>query len=105
MAIVTSPFVHQQRIAKGVAKASQVLSPDVVHIRYSLDEDWSGSGAVFFRILLSDQASDRAKLREVARRVSATLVNEVQPDQLGLQAYSNFRSQSEQAKLQEEAWA
>lgn len=101
---VSSGFVHQQRIDQGLSTATKTLSPDVVHIRYSLGEDWSGAGAVFFRVILSDQASKRANLRQVARRVSGTVLNAVQPEELGLQAYFNFRSESEQAKLREEAW-
>ena len=105
MAIVSSGFVHQQRITDGVVRASESLAPAVLHIRYDFGEDWSGAPAIFFRVVLSDQASKRAHLREVARRVTATVFNEVQPDELGLQVYFNFRSASEQAKLQEEAWA
>lgn len=76
-----------------------------MRIRYDLGEDWSGDGAVFFRVLLKDSASKRPHLREVARRVSAKVLSEVQPQELGLQAYFNFRSESEQASLKEEAWA
>jgi hypothetical protein len=105
VATVTSAFVHQERIAEGVARASSVLAPDVVRIRYSVDEDWSGEDAVFFRILLKDSASERPHLREVARHVRSILYKEVQPEKLGLQVYFNFRSESEQAQLKEDAWA
>lgn len=104
MAIVPSGFVHQEGIAQGVANAVAALTPDVVHIRYDLGEDWSGEGAIFFRVLLKDAASERPHLREVARRVTERIFNEVQPQKLGLQAYFNFRSESEQATLKEEAW-
>ncbi len=105
MPVVPSGFVHQQRIAQGVARATDALSREVVRIRYDLGEDWSGDGAVFFRVLLKDSASERPHLREVARRVAAKIFHEVQPQELGLQAYFNFRSESEQATLREEAWA
>jgi hypothetical protein len=104
VAIVPSGFVHQGRIETGVARASRALAPDVVRIRYSLGEDWSGSAAVFFRVVLSDSASRRNHLREAAQRVSSTVFNEVRPDELGLQPYFNFRGVSEQAELREEAW-
>jgi len=105
MPIVPTYWIHQERIAKAVAEAERELLPDVVHIRYSFGEDWSGSNAIFFRVLLSDQASTRAGLREVARRVSDTVLDRVQPDELGLQAYFNFRAAYEQAQLNDEAWA
>ena len=104
MAIVHSAFVHQGRIKSAVAKAARALAPDVVRIRYSIGEDWSGAQAVFFRVVLSDRAS-QSHLREVSQRVSSKVLAEVKPFELGLEAYFNFRSASEQAKLREEAWA
>jgi hypothetical protein len=44
--IVPSAFVHQERIDTGVTKASRALALEVVRIRYTLGEDWSGSAAV-----------------------------------------------------------
>jgi len=82
-----------------VARAAKALAPDVVRIRYSLGEDWSGSGAVFFRVVLSDNASRPGHLREISTRVTSTVFNAVKPDELGLEAYFNFRSASEQAEL------
>jgi len=102
--LVRSVYVHQGKVETAVARASVALAPDVVRIRYSFGEDWSGSDAVFFRVVLSDRAS-RNHLREIANRVRATIIGEVKPDELGLQMYFNYRSTSEQAKLQEPAWA
>jgi hypothetical protein len=102
--IVASGFVHQGKINTGVIRASNALTPDVVRIRYSLGEDWSGSAAVFFRVVLTDNAS-RNRLRDASQRVASTVLNEVRPEQLGLQAYFNFRSVSEQEHLREESWA
>ncbi len=105
MPIVPSSFVHQARIAEGVEKARASLAGDVVRIRYELGENWTGEDAIFFRVLLKDSASQRPKLREIARRVSANVLQEVRPQELGLQAYFSFRSEAEQAVLKEEAWA
>ena len=102
--IVTSGFVHQGRINQGIDRASFALTRDVVHIRYSLGEDWTGAPAVFFRVILTDDAS-RNHLRDAAQRVREILLDEVRPDELGLQAYFNFRSVSEQEQLREETWA
>ena len=104
MPIVSRGLVQQDSIANGVKKASAKLASDVVRIRYNLGEDWSGDFAVFFRVVLKDSASKRPLLREVARRVTDLILGEVQPQELGLQAYFNFRSESEQAELKEEAW-
>jgi hypothetical protein len=104
MAIVESGFVHQQKIIRGIEKAAATLASEVVRIRHNFGEDWSGEGAVFFRVVLKDTASKRSQLREVARRVSSVILDEVKPQELGLQSYFNFRSESEQAELKEESW-
>jgi hypothetical protein len=65
---------------------------------------WTGAPAIFFRIVLSDNAC-RNHLRQTSQRVAATVFQKVKPVELGLQPYFNFRSVSEQADLQEEAWA
>ena len=104
MAIVLSGFVHQQKIVKGIEKAAAALASEVVRIRYNFGEDWSGEDAVFFRVVLKDTATKRSQLREVAKRVSSIVLDEVKPQELGLQSYFNFRSESEQAELKEEAW-
>lgn len=104
MAIFPSALLHQDEIAHGIETAAAALSSDVVRIRYEIGKDWSGDDAIFFRVLLRDSASKRSGLRAVARRASATITNEVQPGELGLQAYFNFRSESEQMALKEEGW-
>jgi hypothetical protein len=67
-------------------------------------QDWSGDEAIFFRILLSDEAS-QMRLHEVTRQVSGRLDELVDFRSMGLFSYYNFRSVSEQDALREEAWA
>lgn len=105
MPIAPSLSVYQSRITPAVERAVRALAPNVVRIRYSLSEDWSGEPAIFFRIVLSDDASREARLREIAPAVSSAVLQEVNPEELGLQYYFNFRSVSEQAELKEESWA
>lgn len=104
MAYVPKGFVEQQQIESGVHRAQQSLAPDVVRIRYSIGSDWSGEPSLFFRIVLSDDVA-KSRLNEIAHRVALILLREVNSEELGLHAYFNFRSQSEQAKLNEPAWA
>jgi hypothetical protein len=103
MARVPTGFVNQ--IDSGVQKAERALAPAVVRIRYSLDSDWTGDPSIFFRIVLSDEASGKAQLSEIAHRVALAILNEVKPEELGLHSYFNFRSLSEQEQLKEPAWA
>lgn len=82
----------------------RLLAPDVVHIRYDIDRDWSGDWAIFFRVLLSDDAS-KNRLSEVATQVVWHLSERLDSPSMGLFPYHNFRSESEQAALREAAWA
>ncbi len=55
--IATLPTQEQvDRIASG-------LAPDVVHIRFSTGRDWSEHPAFYFRVILSDKASRKERLR------------------------------------------
>lgn len=94
----------QPEINAAVSEVVRLLAPDVVHIRYDVGEDWSGDWAIFFRVVLSDDAS-RKRLRQVAAEVVSGLADRLDFPSMGLLPYHNFRSVSEQAVLREEAWA
>lgn len=104
MPVVASGFVHQKRVEAAVAKAAKALAPEVVRIRFTIGEDWSGSPSVFFRVVLTDKASEGRRLRSITERVAAVISNALRPDELGLETYFNFRNVSEQAQLQESNW-
>ena len=87
-----------------VDQIAQQLAPDVVRIRFRLAEDWSNDPAIYFRIILSDEASQPGRLSEVVKTVRGKL-----NDSFGLWEsdripYLRFRSQSEQEKLREASW-
>ncbi len=94
----------KQRVSAAVSEVVRLLAPDVVHIRYDIAEDWSGDWAIFFRVLLSDDAASR-RVHAVARQVRSALAQRLDYDSMGVRAYHNFRSVSEQDALREEAWA
>ncbi|HEX7424016.1 MAG TPA: hypothetical protein VF311_09055 [Terriglobales bacterium] len=94
----------QPQIDAAVAEVAALLAPDVVHIRYEIGQDWSGQGAIFFRVLLSDEAGKK-RLREVATQVVRHLADRLDFPALEVFPYHNFRSVSEQAVFREEAWA
>ena len=104
MPIVPKRFVDQSQLDAGVQRAAQAHAPDVVRIRYNLGSDWTGDPSIFFRIVLSDDASRKGRLSETTERVSSTILNEIRPEELGLQWYFNFRSLSEQEEIKEPAW-
>lgn len=104
MPLTASGFVHQRAIDSAIRNVAAAFSSQVVRIGHSFGEDVTGSPAIFFRILVSDEAAPAVRLRELAQRVSIALMNEVKTDENGLHAYFDFRSVSEQAKLRDPDW-
>jgi hypothetical protein len=97
---------QQGALDAAIRDAISALGPDVIRVRYSLGQDWSGEYAIFFRVVLSDRASKRYRLPLITEHVANQIVQRLEPvEQWGLIPYFDFRSQSEQAALQEEAWA
>jgi hypothetical protein len=94
----------QSEIQSAVDETQRELSSDVVRIRYDIGEDWSGQWAIFFRVVLTDEAA-RHRLREVATKVVWGLARQLDFPVMGVFPYHNFRAESEQAALKEEAWA
>lgn len=104
MAIHPRAFVDQKRIRAAVQNAEKALTPDVIRIMYSFAEDVQENISLFFRIVISDQAAAPARLRDTTRRIVATVLDEIEAEELGLQTYFNFRSRSEQASLRDPSW-
>jgi hypothetical protein len=93
------------QINAAVAKVLSELSPGVRRIRYEFGEDWTGQPVIFFRVLLSDEAATRDNLRRIAPLVESRITDECYAFDLGLFPHFNFRSEEEQAKAHEPAWA
>ena len=102
---VPAGVVKQAEIGRGVASVEREMAPDVVRIRHNIGSDWSGDDAIFFRIVLSDRASREDRLPAVSERVSSRLSEELNLADTCLLPYFSFRSESEQAALNDEAWS
>jgi hypothetical protein len=77
----------------------------IVNWRYTIGDDWSGEPAIFFWVTLSDEAAKRRNLQDATRQIIDLVNQRVNPlSQWGLIPYFSFRSQSEQARLQEEVF-
>ena len=99
-----SAVTKQAEIEAAISRVQQSVGADVIRIRYEIGEDWSGQWAIFFRIVLADDAA-RRRLRDVATKVVWGLAQQLDFPGMGVFPYHNFRSVSEQAMLQEPAWA
>jgi hypothetical protein len=100
-----SAIAQQPQINAAIAQIIDELAPHVLHIRCEMGRDWNGDGAIFFRVLLSDEGSSAGNLRDVTSKVVWKMSEKVDFPSIGLFPYYNFRSQSEQAEMQEPAWA
>lgn len=92
-------------VQEAVRAAVKKLAPDVQWIRYAITLDWSGDRAIYFRVMLSDDASREARLAKLTRRVESFLSEEMKLAELGLFLYYRYRGRSEQAMLKEPAWS
>jgi len=102
-------------VAKGIAQAPELVKkfnqlahvsiPGVVKWEYTFENDWSGDPAIFFWVILTDEASKPENLR----RAKAAFISKINKHvdltgEWGLWPYFNFRSYSEQAKLRDEVY-
>jgi len=79
--------------------------PGVIKVRYAVEDDWSGDPAIYFRITLSDEAARREVRRQHTRRITDYIEERLDPiRRWDLFPYFNFRSESEQAELQDKLW-
>jgi hypothetical protein len=88
-----------------VDRIARDLAPDVVRIRIDVKPDWNENSAIYFRVTMSDEASRKDRLWDATELVRAKLFDELRLEELDHQPYFNFRSNSEQAELQDPAWA
>jgi hypothetical protein len=105
MAMVPSIYLNVSAVEDAVARVQRQLSPDVVRIRFRFDDDWTGDPSIFFRVLLSDSAGKEPKLFENAERVRRLLRKELKVDEAGMNSFFNFRTESEQAEMNDPDWA
>ena len=87
-----------------VLETALAFPEDVVGIRYSVGHDWSGDPALFFRVLLSDEASREEMLGDITGRVSSKLFDDLQGRHSDYIPYFYFRSKSEQDRLHDPEW-
>src|SRR5437660_1577640 len=76
-------ITQEREIAAKVRELQQAMSPDVQNINFDIKPDWSGDWGIFFRVLLSDEASG-GRLWGVTRGVESRLSELIDFPSLGL---------------------
>jgi hypothetical protein len=96
MATFPKSIVTEEQLAQAVENAVRRLSPDVIRIRYNFRPDNAGDDAIYFRVVLSADASQRSRLGEVAALVRRVLDEETRPrENWGVHPYTRVRSELE----------
>jgi len=102
--------------ARGVAQAAELQkelngvmpqpSLGVVKWRHTFGNDWTGDPAIFFWVTLTDEASKKENLSRATEEFRKVLCEQIDfQNDWDLIPYFNFRSQSEQAVLNDEVYA
>jgi hypothetical protein len=105
--LVRNGFVNEQQVDRAITAFVRRLGPEVVRVRYNISEDWTGDPAIFFRVVLTDQAGTEEDRRwKVTTRIRTALQDKLKPyERWGLIPFIHFRSKSEQDSLKEESWS
>src|ERR1700742_207770 len=79
-AMYSTGRIQPGQLQEAVDRARKKLDPkEVLLVRYSVGVDVTGETTIFFRILLTDYASEESRLGEVTGRVAGILFDEIQP--------------------------
>jgi hypothetical protein len=92
-----------------VDEVAKKFPGEVVRIRYSFSRDWDGDPAIYFRVVLTDDARslNRDQLGELTRRIRDSLVKALSlyDSEYSLYIpYFNYRTVSEQEQIKEPEW-
>jgi hypothetical protein len=95
--------------AQKVDEVAKKFPGEVVRIRYSFSRDWDGDPAIYFRVVLTDDARslNRDQLGELTRRIRDSLVKALSlyDSEYSLYIpYFNYRTVSEQEQIKEPEW-
>ena len=103
--LIGKAFINREELDQAIHNIRPELGPYVVDLTYTLGDDWSGDPAIFFRIVLSDEASRRDRLYKLTSEIQNMIVQHLEPlEQWGVLPYFSYRSQAEQAVLQGKPW-
>jgi hypothetical protein len=106
---IRTGFINTTEVEKAVDEFLKTLGPEVVRVRYNIGEDWMGDPALHFRIVLADSSVDLKSLDKVGKvtgQIRRPFFEKLQSlGNWGLFPYINFRTESEQAQLNDPKWA
>jgi hypothetical protein len=93
--------------AQKVEEVARKFPNEVVRIRHSFSRDWDGDLAIYFRIVLTDEAGNRHPLGELTRKIRDALVKDLalyESEYSLYIPYFSYRTESEQEQIKEPEW-
>jgi hypothetical protein len=93
--------------AHRVDEVARKFPDEVVRIRHSFSRDWDGDPAIYFRIVLTDEALRRRRLTEMTGAIKSALMKDLafyQSEYAMYIPYFNFRTEAEQKQLKDLEW-
>ena len=103
---IARAFAHQAQFFAAIAEAASTLPAGVITVTPTLGTDWDGEPAVFFQVILADDAVPRDQLLAFTKEISWAIVMQVRPlEEWGVLYYFDFLTQSEHSRIKEPSWA
>jgi len=82
--------------------------PDVVvRIRHSFSRDWDGDPAIYFRIVVTDDAEQRYPLPQLTSRIEDALIEDLalfKSEYSVYIPYFTYRTKADQDRLKDQEW-
>jgi hypothetical protein len=101
---IARAFAQQAQFFGAVSRLS--LPQQVVSLTPTLGTDWNGNEAVFFQVVLLDNAVPRNQLLAFTKQISQSIITQLNPnEEWGVWPYFDFITQSEVARMKQPTWA
>jgi hypothetical protein len=92
--------------AQRVDEVARKFPDEVIRIRHSFSRDWDGDPAIYFRVLLTDNARRHNRLSELTERIGNVLVKDLALYEQHAEyiPYFSYRTKTEQDELKNPEW-
>jgi hypothetical protein len=107
---MATTYLSPQQLKDFAQRVDQVAKkfPDVVvRIRHSFSRDWDGDPAIYFRIVVTNDAEQRYPLPQLTSRIREALTNDLalyQSEYSVFNPYFNYRTKADQDRLKDPEW-
>jgi hypothetical protein len=107
---MATTYLSPQKLKDFAEKVDEVAKKfpgEVVRIRYTFSRDWDGDPAIYFRIIITDEAFHRYPIMELTEKIRDALTMDLAlyDSEYSLYIpYFNYRTVSEQGEAKEPQW-